>query len=313
MVLPLGLCPMLATPGRLPPGEDRWAHEVKWDGVRALVAIQAGQARLTSRNGRDVTASYPELGSVAARTHDALVDGEIVAFDERGVPDFGLLQSRMHVGHPSDRLRTVTPVMLLAFDVLHVDGQSLLDEPYDLRREVLTELGLTGRCEVPAAFLGDGEALLASTAAQGLEGVVSKRRDSRYEPGRRSNGWVKVKHVQRQSAVVIGWQPGEGGRSGRLGSLLLAVPGPPRLTYAGHVGTGFTARTLQQLAGALAPLATDRPACEVPREYARLARWVRPELVAEVEFTAWTRDGRLRHPSYKGLRPDLQPEQVVRE
>ena len=162
-------------------------------------------------------------------------------------------------------------------------------------------------------FLHDGAALLASTREHGLEGVVAKRRDSRYQPGRRSELWVKVKNVRRQSAVVLGWQPGEGIRADTLGSLLLAVNGPGGLVFAGHVGTGFTGPVLDLLHRRLATLTVDRPAGEVPREHARTARWVRPELVVEVEYTAWTRDGRLRHPSYKGLRDDLDPAGVVRE
>ena len=309
--LPRELSPMLATAGPLPTEDGRWSYEVKWDGVRALVAVEDGRVQLRSRAGNDVTGGYPELASVRCG-RDVLLDGEVVAFDASGRPDFGLLQGRMHVRGPSAALRAQVPVVLLVFDVLHVGATSLLDATYDERRAVLAELGLEG-VQVPPAFDGDGRALLDSTLAQHLEGVVAKRRDSRYEPGRRSDCWVKVKNVRRQSAVVIGWKPGEGGRSGRLGSLLLAVQGEAGLEFAGHVGTGFTAEVLRLLGQVLAPLAADGPACPVPREYARVARWVRPELVAEVEYTAWTRDGRLRHPSYKGLRDDLAVEDVVRE
>jgi len=311
--LPRELAPMLAVPGPLPPDDGRWSYEVKWDGVRALVAVEGGRVSLRSRAGNDVTASYPELAGIALSC-DALLDGEVVAFDAAGRPDFGLLQARMHVERPAPALRERVPVALVVFDVLHAAGEDLLDATYDARRARLDDLAVTGdHWQVPPAFPGDGAALLASTRAQGLEGVVAKRRDSRYEPGRRSECWVKVKNVRRQSAVVIGWKPGEGGRSGSLGSLLLAVHGPGGLSYAGHVGTGFSAEVLRLLGGLLAPLATGAPPCEVPREHARLARWVRPELVVDVEYTAWTRDGRLRHPSYKGLRDDLDPAEVVRE
>ena len=313
MPLPRELSPMLAVAGTLPSDDGRWAYEVKWDGVRALVAVEDGRVRLRSRAGNDVTASYPELGAVRL-DGDALLDGEVVAFDAGGRPDFGLLQSRMHVGRPPAALRARTPVTLLLFDVLHAGGQDLTALPYDERRARLDALGVSGDSwQVPPSFPGEGAALLASTRDQGLEGVVAKRRDSRYEPGRRSEDWVKVKNVRRQSAVVIGWKPGEGGRSGRLGSLLLAVSGPAGLEFAGHVGTGFSAQVLLLLGRLLEPLAADGPPCAVPREHARVARWVRPELVAEVEFTAWTREGRLRHPSYKGLRDDLRPQDVVRE
>ncbi len=309
---------MRATPGSLPRDDGRWAYELKWDGVRALVAVEGGAVCLRSRVGNDVTAAYPELQDVPSPGEDVLLDGEVVALDEAGRPDFGLLQSRMHVRRPPRDLVARTPVVLVLFDVLHVGDRLLLDEVYDERRAALEALGLAGaRWQVPPAFLSDGPALLDSTRAQGLEGLVAKRRDSRYEPGRRSECWVKVKNLRRQSAVVVGWKPGEGGRAGTLGSLLLAVNGEPArergLVFAGHVGTGFSSEVLRLLSRVLAPLASDAPACEVPREHARTARWVRPELVAEVEFTAWTRDGRLRHPSYKGLRDDLDPADVVRE
>ncbi len=310
-MLPRDLTPMLAVAGALPVEDGRWAYEVKWDGVRALVAVEGGHVSLRSRAGNDVTGAYPELAGLRT-AQDALLDGEVVAFDEAGRPDFGLLQSRMHVRGPSPELRRRTPVSLLLFDVLHVGSTPLLDASYDERRGVLDTLGLTP-AQLPPAFLADGQALLDTTRAQRLEGVVAKRRDSRYRPGRRSDHWVKVKHLHRQSAVVVGWQAGEGGRSGQLGSLLLAVQGPTGLVYAGHVGTGFSSAVLQQLGSRLADLAADGPPCEVPREHARPAHWVRPELVVEVEHREWTRDGRLRQPSYQGLRDDLAVEDVVRE
>ena len=319
--LPRDLSPMLATTGPLPsdraePG--RWSYEVKWDGVRALCAVDGGRLTLTSRAGNEVTSHYPELQGLAAALgpSSALLDGEIVAFGADGAPDFGLLQSRMHVDRPGDGLRRATPVTYLAFDVLHLDGRPLLDLPYDERRAALEGLGLAGdHWSTPPAFPGDGAAILEATRAQGMEGVVAKRRDGRYLPGRRSDGWVKVKHVKRQSAVVCGWKAGEGGRSGRLGSLLLGVHEQGRLVWAGHVGTGFTFATLALLGDLLAPLARDGSPYDgdVPREHVRHALWVEPSLVVDVEFTAWTKDGRLRHPSYKGLRDDLDPRTVERE
>lgn len=314
MPLPRDLRPMLATAGPLPADDGRWSYEVKWDGVRALVAVEDGRVRLTSRAGNDATGSYPELVTARSPDQDLLLDGEVVALDGSGRPDFGLLQARMHVDCPTAALRAQVPVALVLFDVLHAGGRRLLAETYDLRREVLDCLGLDGGSwQVPPAFPGDGAALLTSTAAQGLEGVVAKRRDSRYEPGRRSADWVKVKNVRRQSAVVVGWQPGQGRRTGALGSLLLAVQEPAGLAFAGHVGTGFSGAVLRQLQDLLAPLAVGQPACAVPREHARTARWVNPDLVVDVAFTAWTREGRLRHPSYEGLRDDLDPAEVVRE
>ncbi len=316
--LPTGITPMLATSGSLPDDEAGWAFEVKWDGVRALAAVADGKLTLTTRRGNDVTSHYPEVAELAGRlaAHPCLLDGELVTFESAGRTDFGRLQSRIHVGRPSDALRVETPVTYVVFDVLHLDGAAVLTDPYDVRRELLATLGLDGpSCQAPAPFLADGRALGEATRVQGLEGVVAKRRDSPYEPGRRSPNWRKVKHVRRQSAVVVGWQPGEGGRSGRLGSLLLAVPGPDGLVFVGHVGTGFTDPVLESLARRLArlgpapcPLATPAPSAQ-----ARTAVWVRPELVADVDFTEWTRDGRLRHPSFKGLRDDLSPVDVERE
>ena len=316
--LPRDLRPMLATAGALPRDDDAWAYEVKWDGVRALVAVDGGRVVLTSRNGNDVTSSYPELQELGRQlgSTSVLLDGEVVAFDDRGRTDFGRLQSRMHVASPGAALRRSTPVQLLAFDVLHLEGTSLLDRTYDERRAALEGLALEGEhWSVPPAFLGGGAAVLEATAAQGLEGVVAKRRSAPYVPGRRSDSWLKLKHVHRTSAVVAGWKPGEGGRSGRIGSLLLGVHGERGLEFAGHVGTGFSAATLTSLGRQLDRLRRDRSpfAIEVPREHARTAVWVEPVLVAEVEYTEWTRDGRLRHPSYKGLRDDVPAEEVIRE
>ena len=315
--LPHDLRPMLASPGTLPADDDAWAYEVKWDGVRALVAVEDGRITLTSRNGNDVTASYPELAALGAELpRPALLDGEVVAFNDEGRTDFGLLQARMHVGRPSSALQRATPVQLLVFDLLHLDGTSLLDQPWDARRAALEELDLQGEAwQVPPAFLGGGAAVLEVTRAQGLEGVVAKRRTSPYAPGRRSDDWRKLKHVRRTSVVVAGWKPGEGGRAGRLGSLLLGVQGSTGLEFAGHVGTGFSAATLAMLGERLAALRRESSpfATEVPREHARTAVWVDPVLVAEVDYTEWTREGRLRHPSYKGLRDDVPPEEVVRQ
>lgn len=305
---------MLATAGTLPPDDGHWAFEVKWDGVRALVAVEDGAVRLSSRAGNDITGAYPELRRVEA-PGPVLVDGEVVAFDPAGRPDFGLLQSRMHVRGPAPDLVRATPVTLLVFDVLHAGGRSTLDLPYDDRRELLEGMGLTGPAwQVPPAFLADGAEVAAATRAQGMEGVVAKRRDSRYVPGRRSDCWRKVKHVRRTSAVVVGWKPGEGGRAGRIGSLLLAVPAGDGWTFAGHVGTGFSAATLRLLADRLAPLRRDAPVlADVPREHARHAVWVEPVLVCDCDHTEWTREGRLRHPSFQGLRDDVDPRSVERQ
>ena len=319
--LPALVRPMLATAGPLPAPavEAHWAFEMKWDGVRAVVYVERGAVRVLTRNDRDVSASYPELAALAGALDGrrVVLDGEVVALDGAGRPSFGELQARMHVARPGAALLDRVPVNYLAFDLLHDGGRSLLGTCYDDRRAALLELDLGGgHWATPPVFEGDGAAALEVSRQQGLEGVIAKRRQSTYEPGRRSRDWVKVKHVRMQEVVVGGWRPGEGRRDGGIGSLLLGVHDEEgRLVYAGHVGTGFTARALDDLLGRLRPLALDSApfADEVPRAHARDARWVTPRLVGEVAFTEWTRDGRLRHPSWRGLRSDTSPTDVVRE
>jgi bifunctional non-homologous end joining protein LigD len=298
---------MLASTGPLPTG-DGWAFEIKWDGVRALVAVEGGTVRAVSRNGNDITGGYPELSSLLKLKKPVLLDGELVAL-VKGIPSFGALQGRMHVRDPAADLVAATPVTFVPFDVLHVGAKSLLSKPYAERRAALDTLGI----DSPEPFYGDGSELLASTRAQGLEGLVAKRVDSTYLPGRRSPAWVKVKHISRASVVVGGWKAGEGGRSGKLGSLLLGVHSPEGLLFAGHVGTGFNAASLRQLADLLAPLARNSSPYDgpVPSQHARTAHWVEPVIVVDVDFTEWTRDGRLRHPSYKGIRGDIDPAAAV--
>jgi bifunctional non-homologous end joining protein LigD len=313
--------PMLASPGELPPPqqEQRWAFEMKWDGVRAVCYADRGELRLMTRNDREVAATYPELAGLGAALseHRVVLDGEVVALDAAGRPSFGELQARMHVRAPSRALLDRVPVSYLVFDLLHLDGTSLLALPYDDRRAALEQLGLDGdRWAVPPAFPGHGAEAMSVSREQGLEGVLAKRRDSAYTPGRRSPHWVKIKHQRMQEVVLGGWSPGQGRREGGIGSLLLGVPDDDgRLVYAGHVGTGFTERMLDDLGARLR--ATERKtspfADEVPRAHARGARWVTPRLVGEVTFSEWTRDGMMRHPSWRGLRPDKTPEDVRRE
>lgn len=323
--LPALVKPMLATAGPLPErDEDRWAFEMKWDGVRAVAyvdpALPPGRAlRLLTRNDREVSATYPDLAGLvdAVGGHPVVLDGEIVAFDTQGRPSFGQLQARMHVQRPGRELLERVPVSYLVFDLLHLDGSSLLGSTYDERRAALLALDVAdGRVATPPAFEGDGAAAREASRAQGLEGVLAKRRVSTYEPGRRSRDWVKVKNIRTQEAVVVGWRPGEGRRSSQFGSLLLGVHDDSgRLVYAGHVGTGFTERVLDDLVRRLAPLerATSPLDGDVPRAEARDAHWVTPRLVGEVAFSEWTHDGRLRHPVWRGLRPDKSAEEVVPE
>lgn len=323
--LPRGLRPMLATAGQLPADDVGWAYEMKWDGLRALCYVDDDGVRLVSRTGRDITHAYPELAGLAegvrqAGASSAVLDGEIVVFgDDDGGPSFEALQQRMNISSAAEArtLARLVPVSYLAFDLLSLNDHALLGLPYRDRRDLLDELGLDGRnWQAPPAFAGaSGAEVLAVSLEQGMEGVVAKRLSSRYEPGRRSGSWIKVKNIRRQEAVVGGWKPGERGRSGQIGSLLIGVYGPNGLAYAGHVGTGFTQQTLRMLAGRLSPLRRDTSpfATEVPAEHARFAVWAEPRLVVEVAFAEWTKAGRLRAPSYKGLRDDKEPAEVVRE
>jgi bifunctional non-homologous end joining protein LigD len=317
--LPDAMAPMLARLGDLPAEDGRWAYEVKWDGVRALVWVDGGQVRLESRNGRDITAQYPELSALgrALGSRPALLDGEIVALDAEGRPSFERLQHRMHLANEAAVRRKVreSPVTLMLFDVLHLDGRPLLRETWEDRRAALESLELEGdRWRTPVVRREGGEAFLEATKQQGLEGLVAKRRDCPYEPGRRSGAWIKVKNVTRQEFVVGGWLPGEGKRRERIGALLVGWYDGDELRYCGRVGSGFTETELRRLSDLLGPLERDASPFASRRELPRKeAIWVEPCLVAEVEFREWTSAGILRAPAYKGLRDDRDPETVVRE
>lgn len=315
--LPAAVRPMLAVAGPVPttPG---WAFEFKWDGVRALVAAAAGQVRLNSRNGNDVTGGYPEVvAALAGYAGPVLLDGELVALDAAGRPDFGLLQQRMHVRAPGAELRERVPVSLYVFDVLEAGGERLRGEPFDARRERLLGLGLDALpgVAVPPSFTDvGGPQLLEVARAHRLEGVIAKRRTSRYEPGRRSAAWVKTALSSTREVLVGGWTAGEGKRAGTLGALLLgARDAGGALRYLGNVGTGFTEQALRHLLARLEPLRRpDSPFADpVPREHARGVTWARPELVGEVEYRTLTADGRLRHAAWRGLRPDREPDEVL--
>lgn len=310
---------MLAGPGD-PPAGPGWAVEFKWDGIRALAALTGDGVVLRSRNGNDFSSGYPEITTALAAHGGAratVLDGELVALDAGGRPQFERLQQRMHVRSPSAELVAAVPVAFYVFDLLHHDGTSLLREPYDARRERLAALGLDavagvavppGYTDVPARDL------LAVARRHGLEGVVSKRRRSRYEPGRRSSSWVKTALLTTQEVLVGGWTPGQGRRSGTVGALLLgARDAAGSLRYLGHVGTGFTDAMLTDLRARLGPLAraTSGFDDEVPPLEARDARWVEPVLVGEVVYRTLTGDHRLRHAAWRGLRPDRDPDEVV--
>lgn len=309
---------MLAISGDLPGDPENWALELKWDGVRALAEVTPGEVRVHARRGVLITSTYPELSALTdlLAGHGAVLDGEVVAFED-GRPSFHRLQRRMHVPHPPPRLVRSVPVRYMVFDLLELDGMSLLDLPYVQRRALLQDLELAaGPIEVPpylpAADKEQVEELLAYTAQERLEGLIAKRLDSRYLPGRRVSAWQKIKNFRTQEVLVVGWRTGRGRREGTLGSLLLGVRVRGRLRYAGHVGTGFDDAELDDLRARLEPL--ERPGWpgegEPPPEVSRDARWVEPVLVGEVAFTEWTADGRVRHPSWRGLRSDKDPGDV---
>jgi bifunctional non-homologous end joining protein LigD len=315
--------PMLATAGTrkdLRSSKD-WSLEMKWDGIRAIVTVNDGAVTITSRNGHDITKRYPELLDAADGVHatSAVLDGEIVALDGSGVPSFGLLQQRMNLDKAAEieRASTKTPATLMLFDVLEVNGVSIVDQPYRERRDLLERLiadDQRGRVRVPPAFDGEIDDAVETSRRLKLEGVVAKIVDSRYDPGRRSDDWVKLKHQKTQEVVVGGWRPGNGGRSGQIGSLLVGIPGEDGLTYVGRVGTGFSQSDLAAIGKRLDALERKTsPFIEVPSDVMRDAHWVTPKVVGEVTFSDWTDSGHLRHPSWRGVRVDKTPEDVVRE
>jgi bifunctional non-homologous end joining protein LigD len=303
--------PMLATRGTHVPTGEEWVHEVKWDGMRVLVDVNDGRSRLTSRNENDVTVSFPELRDLPG--DDLLLDAEVVAFLD-GIPTFGALQERIHVGNPkrAAALAERNPVTLLAFDLLRLEGRELTREPLDVRRGLLTGLGLDDVAwQVPPVY-DDGSMLFQATFDQGLEGMVSKRRSSRYEFGVRSPHWLKFPHRRRTSWVVGGWRS-EVGSASRLGAVLVGQPTHAGLLYRGRVGSGIAGRVGPMLLEALAPFARDASpfADEVPRLDALGTHWVEPVLVVDVESLGLSPQQRLRQPSYRGVRPDLNPEDLT--
>jgi bifunctional non-homologous end joining protein LigD len=309
------IVPMLARLADMPPNEDDYGFEVKWDGIRAVAYMERGKLHLENRNLRDITFKYPELHTMA-KGRNAIVDGEVVALDQQGRPSFELLQARMHLStEDAVRLRMPeVPVRFMAFDVMEIKGKPLMELPYTERRARLDKLDLNGASwQTPAWRRGEGTALLEAARAQRLEGVMAKKLDSPYCPGKRTSYWLKIKAKLSQEFVIGGWLAGEGRRATTLGALLVGYFDDGVLRYAGRVGTGFTERTLADLTERLGALSRPDSPFTPPPEPPRAARFVEPELVGEVEFTEWTREGILRHPAYKGLRDDKRPQEVVRE
>jgi bifunctional non-homologous end joining protein LigD len=319
---PENVVPMLARLSTLPRDDGKWAVEVKWDGVRAIAYCRPGRVELQTRNLNDVSVQYPEVRRIsrALGSHDAVLDGEIVAFDEDGRPSFERLQQRIHnTDENVVRRRMKThPVVYVVFDLLYLDGEDLTCEPYSRRRELLEGLGLSGESwQTPGHSVGHAKELLAASAEQGLEGVMLKRIDSVYSPGKRTGAWLKVKNTNRQEMVVGGWTPGEGRRKKHLGALLVGyfeeVDGKQVLRYGGKVGTGFKAADLTALAARLAPLERKKSPFGAGPKPPKGAHFVEPQLVAEIEFREMTSEGMVRHPAYKGLREDKPAVEVALE
>jgi bifunctional non-homologous end joining protein LigD len=315
------VAPMLARAGPLPTRDAGWAYEFKWDGVRAICSVDGGRIRAMSRGEKDLTSGFPELLETAAALGDrsAILDGELVAFDDAGRPSFGRLQRRLNLTSAAVVARRAEEIAVtyLVFDLLALDGRSMLDATYDERRGELESLDLSGAGVATPPVFRDvrGSDVLAAATAAGLEGVVAKRRDSTYRPGERATSWVKVKIVKTQEVVLAGWTDGEGERAGSFGALALGVYEAGRLRYVGKVGTGFGADIRADLLLALRRLATDQSPFDPqsgPTARERV-HYVRPELVGEVGYGEWTSGGHLRHPTWRGLRFDKVAEDVVRE
>jgi bifunctional non-homologous end joining protein LigD len=312
--------PMMATAGTTADlkGSD-WQFELKWDGVRALIVADEEKVRIISRNGNDVTATYPELTDRACWPDGSFVaDGEIFAVGPTGRPDFGVLQGRMKLSRPGDvaKARAAIPVRLMLFDLLAAGGQDLRRLPFAKRRQRLEEFHRPSECPVELSPVLDEkvEHILESAQELGLEGVMAKRTDSRYVSGQRTRTWIKIKLEQTQEVVVGGWRPGKGGRQSSVGSLLVGIPDGPKLRYVGRVGSGFSARELDELRQKVDDLARKTsPFDDVPREDASDAHWVTPRLVGEVTFGQWTGAGKLRHPVWRGWRLDKTADEVVAE
>jgi len=313
---------MLASPTKATRFDpDEWAFEMKWDGYRAVAVVDDEGATILSRNGKDLTGASPEVtrALAAADVGRVVLDGELVAFDDAGAPDFGLLQQRlgMHRSVTVSATPDTTPITYLIFDLLEADGESLRPRTYAERRAALDALGIgdspTATLRVPPVFDGDLDAAITASLDQGLEGVMAKRRSSTYR-GERSKSWLKIKHQRTHDVIVIGWTPGQGGRAGSVGALVLAVHRGGELTYAGKVGSGFRDTDLNTLADLLPRFEVDAPPVDaVPRDVLKEAHWIEPRLVAEVGFSGWTHGGHVRHATWRGLRDDVALDDVIAE
>jgi bifunctional non-homologous end joining protein LigD len=305
---------MLASQGTEIPHGPGWAHEIKWDGMRVLADVSDGRLKLLSRNENDVSASFPELSALAnpGMPDDMLLDGEVVSL-ERGIPSFSALAERMHVtdAKKARSLAASRPVTFMAFDLLRLQHVDLTSRPLTERRAALERIGLAGpTAQVPPTY-DDGDALQAAALEQGLEGIVSKRLSSRYHPGRRSPDWLKFPHRASLSVLVGGWRL-EADSAHRLGAVLVGTPTPHGLVYLGRVGSGLAGRAQVGVLAALEGLRVDSSPFvdDVPAIDALGTIWVHPEIVVDVQALGRTPLGRLRQPSYRGLRPDLSSDDL---
>jgi bifunctional non-homologous end joining protein LigD len=313
--MPKTIQPMLAQIGKgEPTSREDWLYEIKWDGVRAICYIDGGNLRMISRNGRPIERQYPELSILPhhVQAGQAVLDGEIAALDERGLPSFELLQRRITVADASSiaALARSKPVVFFAFDLLYLDGYDLRGVPLIERKRLLKEILKPGELvRYSDHFVGTGSELWRAAQQQGLEGIVGKRASSPYE-SRRTADWVKWKVVSSAEFVICGFTAGE---RDVFGALVLGIYDHGRLAWAGNVGTGFDRKTIEAIHARLAPLATDKSPLEPDKNLPKAVTWTRPELVCEVKFSNWTEDGRLRAPVFLGLRLDIDPLECVRE
>lgn len=317
--MPEKIEPMMAKLStRVPTPDAGWGFEFKWDGIRAMAYVDGGRVRLISRSGEQITPRYPEVHAMgrALGSREVILDGEVVALDEKGRPSFEQIQQRMGLTSDSEVRRKMkdVPVTYMIFDLVWLDGHPLLKVPYAERRTMLEKLKLAGASwQTPPYEKGGGQAMLDASLRAGLEGVMAKRLDSQYEAGRRTGAWAKVKNRNRQELVIGGWLDGEGKRQGHPGALLVGYyDAGGNFVYAGKVGTGFTDATLDRLNAMLKPLAIDSSPFDAGSP-PRKAHFVKPEVVADFEFVEWTRGGQLRAPAFKGFRNDKRPREVVRE
>jgi bifunctional non-homologous end joining protein LigD len=316
--MPERIEPMMAKlASKIPSPDDDWGYEFKWDGIRAVAYVEGGTVKLISRSGENITRRYPEIHAMgrALGSREVILDGEIVALDDKGRPSFEEIQQRMGLTSDSEIRRKMkeVPVTYMLFDVMWQDGHPLLNQPYTDRRTTLAKLKLAGvSWQTPPYEKGGGKEMLQASAKAGLEGIVAKKLDSKYEPGRRSGVWQKIKNRNRQELVIGGWLDGEGKRQGYPGALLVGYYQDGKFVYAGKVGTGFTDATLEKLNKLMKPLARKTSPFDAGSP-PRAAHFVEPKLVGEFEFVEWTKSGQLRAPAFKGFREDKPAKEVVRE